>query len=164
MDVGGWLRGLGLEQYVRAFRDAEVTAEILPELTEADLRELGLPLGPRKTVLKAIRDLTARHGPAASDGMAEPAAILAARDEDHAVALANDTRYGLGAAVFTRDVERGLRLAKDALQAGCVFVNDFVRSDPRLPFGGIKDSGFGRELAAFGLREFVNVKTVVASV
>ncbi|MGD9507233.1 MAG: AAA family ATPase [Geminicoccaceae bacterium] len=78
MDVGGWLRGLGLEQYVPAFHDAEVTAEILPELTEADLRELGLPLGPRKTVLKAIRDLTARQGPAVFDGMVEPAAILAA--------------------------------------------------------------------------------------
>ncbi|NOT29849.1 MAG: NAD-dependent succinate-semialdehyde dehydrogenase [Planctomycetes bacterium] len=89
------------------------------------------------------------------------AAILAARDEAHALVLANDTRYGLGAAVFTRDVERGLRLAKEELQAGCVFVNDFVRSDPRLPFGGIKDSGFGREFASFGLREFVNVKTVV---
>ena len=57
MDVGAWLRGLGLERYAQAFRDAEVTPEILPELTEADLRELGLPLGPRKAVLKAIRDL-----------------------------------------------------------------------------------------------------------
>ena len=91
------------------------------------------------------------------------AAILAARDEAHAIALANDSNHGLGAAVFTRDVERGLELAKRELQAGSVFVNDFVRSDPRLPFGGIKDSGFGRELAGYGLREFVNVKTVVAS-
>jgi succinate-semialdehyde dehydrogenase/glutarate-semialdehyde dehydrogenase len=101
--------------------------------------------------------------PAVEEELFGPAAaILGARDEDHAVALANDTSYGLGAAIFTRDVERGLALAKHALQAGSVFVNDFVRSDPRLPFGGIKDSGFGRELASFGLREFVNVKTVVA--
>jgi succinate-semialdehyde dehydrogenase/glutarate-semialdehyde dehydrogenase len=90
------------------------------------------------------------------------AAILSARDEAHAVALANDTSFGLGAAVFTRDVERGLELARRELQAGSVFVNDFVRSDPRLPFGGIKDSGFGRELGGFGPRELVNVKTVCA--
>jgi succinate-semialdehyde dehydrogenase/glutarate-semialdehyde dehydrogenase len=89
------------------------------------------------------------------------AAIVAAKDEDEAFALANATAYGLGAALFTRDVERGLALARERLDAGNVFVNDFVRSDPRLPFGGIKDSGFGRELSAFGLREFVNVKTVV---
>ena len=89
------------------------------------------------------------------------AAIVAAKDEDEAFALANATAYGLGAALFTRDVERGLALARERLDAGNVFLNDFVRSDPRLPFGGIKDSGFGRELSAFGLREFVNVKTVV---
>ncbi|MGH2569854.1 MAG: aldehyde dehydrogenase family protein, partial [bacterium] len=68
--------------------------------------------------------------------------------------------YGLGAAVFTRDRARGERIARERLQAGCCFVNDFVRSDPRLPFGGIKDSGWGRELGPFGIREFVNVKTV----
>jgi succinate-semialdehyde dehydrogenase/glutarate-semialdehyde dehydrogenase len=90
------------------------------------------------------------------------AAIVAARDQAHALALANATSYGLGAAVFTRDVERGLRLAREELHAGSVFVNDFVRSDPRLPFGGIKDSGYGRELACHGLREFVNVKTLSA--
>jgi succinate-semialdehyde dehydrogenase/glutarate-semialdehyde dehydrogenase len=90
------------------------------------------------------------------------AAIVGASDEEQALELANRSGYGLGAALFTRDVERGLWLARERLEAGSVFVNDFVRSDPRLPFGGIKDSGFGRELAAQGLREFVNVKTVVA--
>jgi len=88
------------------------------------------------------------------------AAILPAADEGDALRIANDTVYGLGAAVFTTDVEKGERLAREVLQAGSCFVNDFVRSDPRLPFGGIKNSGYGRELSVYGFREFVNVKTV----
>lgn len=88
------------------------------------------------------------------------AAIIAAKDEDDAVRIANDSVFGLGAAVFTKDVERGEHIAKKKLQAGACFVNTFVKSDPRLPFGGIKESGYGRELAAFGIREFVNIKAV----
>jgi succinate-semialdehyde dehydrogenase / glutarate-semialdehyde dehydrogenase len=88
------------------------------------------------------------------------AAIVPARDEQEAVTLANDSPFGLGAAVFTRDAARGERLAARALEAGSCFVNAYVRSDPRLPFGGIKESGYGRELSQFGIREFVNVKTV----
>jgi succinate-semialdehyde dehydrogenase/glutarate-semialdehyde dehydrogenase len=87
------------------------------------------------------------------------AAIVPARDEAEAIALANASRYGLGAAVFTRDRERGERIAR-RLHAGSCFVNAYVRSDPRLPFGGIKHSGYGRELSHFGIREFVNIKTV----
>ena len=88
------------------------------------------------------------------------AAVVSARDEAEAIALANDSSFGLGAAVFTKDVARGEEIAARRIQAGCCFVNDFVRSDPRLPFGGIKASGFGRELSSFGIREFVNIKTV----
>lgn len=89
------------------------------------------------------------------------AAVLRAEDESDAIRIANETRFGLGAAVFTQDLERGERIAADELHAGCCFVNDFVASDPRLPFGGVKDSGYGRELSHLGIREFVNQKTVV---
>jgi succinate-semialdehyde dehydrogenase/glutarate-semialdehyde dehydrogenase len=88
------------------------------------------------------------------------AAVLRVRDEREAIRVANATVFGLGAAVFTRDNQRGEHIAADQLEAGSCFVNDFVKSDPRLPFGGIKQSGFGRELSVFGIREFVNVKTV----
>ena len=87
------------------------------------------------------------------------AAIVSVADEEDAIRAANDTSFGLGAAVFTQDPERGERIAT-RLVAGSVFINDFVRSDSRLPFGGVKQSGYGRELASFGIKEFVNVKTV----
>jgi len=88
------------------------------------------------------------------------AAVIPARDETDAIRIANDTPFGLGAAVFTREVARGERIAVHELEAGCCFVNDFVRSDPRLPFGGVKESGYGRELGTLGIREFVNAKAV----
>lgn len=88
------------------------------------------------------------------------AALIDARDEKHALELANKSIYGLGAAVFTRDKARGEKIARAQLEAGSCFVNELVRSDPRLPFGGIKESGYGRELSDFGIREFTNIKTV----
>ena len=100
--------------------------------------------------------------PAFDDELFGPVAvIISAKDEKQALELANQTKFGLGAAVFTTDLEKGRKIAIDDLDAGCCFVNDFVKSDPRLPFGGIKESGYGRELSEFGIHEFVNIKTVV---
>ncbi len=87
------------------------------------------------------------------------ASIFSARDEDEAIRIANDSIFGLGAAVFTKDVARGERVARQ-IEAGCTFVNTLVASDPRLPFGGIKEAGYGRELGSYGIKEFVNIKTV----
>lgn len=89
--------------------------------------------------------------------------VIKAKDEADAIRLANDSEYGLSAAVFTQDLERGERIARDEIRAGTVSVNAYVASDPRLPFGGIKKSGYGREMAAAGLHEFMNLKTVVVS-
>jgi succinate-semialdehyde dehydrogenase/glutarate-semialdehyde dehydrogenase len=88
------------------------------------------------------------------------AALIRAKDEDDAIRIANDSVFGLGAAVFTRNKNRGQQIAEEKLNAGCCFVNDFVKSDPRLPFGGVNESGYGRELSYPGIREFVNVKSV----
>ena len=87
------------------------------------------------------------------------ASVIVARDEDEAVGLANDSPFGLGGAVFTEDAARGESVAR-RLECGCAFVNEMVKSHPHLPFGGVKDSGYGRELATVGIREFVNVKTL----
>ena len=87
------------------------------------------------------------------------AIVIRARDEADAVRIANDSRFGLGGSVWTADSARGERIARQ-LECGCAFVNGLVKSDPRLPFGGIKASGYGRELSLLGMREFVNAKTV----
>ncbi len=88
------------------------------------------------------------------------ASLIKAKDEAEAIELANKSIFGLGSAIFTKDVERGKKIAREKINAGSCFVNDFVKSDPRLPFGGIKESGYGRELSPFGIKEFVNIKTV----
>jgi succinate-semialdehyde dehydrogenase/glutarate-semialdehyde dehydrogenase len=110
------------------------------------------------TVLTSVK----RGMPAYDEELFGPvAAIIPVKDEEEAIRVANDSRFGLGAAVFTRDVAKGERIAANEIEAGCCFVNAVVRSDPRLPFGGIKESGYGRELSHYGVKEFVNIKTVV---
>jgi succinate-semialdehyde dehydrogenase/glutarate-semialdehyde dehydrogenase len=89
------------------------------------------------------------------------ASIIPVKTEKEAIKVANDSVFGLGAAVFTRDLEKGEHIAAHELQAGCCMVNDLVKSDPRLPFGGIRESGYGRELSHYGIKEFVNIKSVV---
>ena len=88
------------------------------------------------------------------------AAIIKAEDEADAIMLANDSVFGLGAAIFSRDIEYAEEVGRELLDVGMVFINEMVKSDPRLPFGGIKESGFGRELSSWGIREFTNIKTV----
>lgn len=89
--------------------------------------------------------------------------IISARDDDDAIRISQDSIFGLGGSIFTTDKERGERLARDHVQSGACFVNMMLRSDPRLPFGGIKQSGYGRELSSFGMHEFVNIKTIVVA-
>jgi len=109
------------------------------------------------TVLSDVR----KGMPAFEEELFGPvAALIKVKNEEEAISNANCSNFGLGAVVFTSDKLRGEFIAKERLNAGCCFVNESVRSDPRLPFGGINESGYGRELSVFGIREFVNIKTV----
>jgi succinate-semialdehyde dehydrogenase/glutarate-semialdehyde dehydrogenase len=90
------------------------------------------------------------------------ASVIRVDNEDAAITTANDSVFGLGGGVITRDIARGERIAAE-IESGNVFVNDNVRSDPRLPFGGVKESGYGRELSHYGIKEFVNIKTIVVA-
>ena len=108
-----------------------------------------------------LTDVTAGM-PAHDDEVFGPvAAVIEAKDEADAIRIANDSPFGLGSGVLTADLVRGERIASEELQAGMSFVNQNVRSDSRLPFGGVKHSGYGRECAGFGIHEFVNIKSVL---
>jgi len=119
-----------------------------------------LPAGPHPLTPSPVGRGGTFDMPAWREEVFGPVAVLVrAQDTDAAIALANDTIYGLGANLWTRDLERAQLLASQ-IQAGSVFINGMVASDPRLPFGGVKQSGYGRELSEFGIHEFVNIQTV----
>jgi succinate-semialdehyde dehydrogenase/glutarate-semialdehyde dehydrogenase len=152
---------LGPMQSVKA-RD-EIHRQVVQSVDEGAKLLLGGKVPDRAgawypaTVLSNVRGGQPAHdeevfGPVAS--------IIMADDEADAIRIANDSEFGLGSGVVTADLDRGRRIAAEQLEAGMSFVNENVRSDPRAPFGGIKHSGYGRECGAFGIREFVNIKTV----
>ena len=152
-DVGPQARGDlrdELHAQVKASIEAGATLETGGEIPDGD----GYYYPP--TVLTDVPDAC----PVANEEVFGPvAAVFPVSGEDEAVELANSSRYGLGASVWTEDLRRGEELTR-RIDAGMTFVNSLVRSDPRLPFGGVKESGYGRELAADGIREFTNKKTV----
>lgn len=131
-------------------------AEIVYQGKKAELEGYFYPISILKNVLPGMAAFDEElFGPVG--------AIISASSIEQAVSLANQSSFGLGAAVFTQDVQAGIDLASNYINAGTCVVNDFVRSDPRLPFGGINDSGFGRELGVEGIKFFVNVKTVCSA-
>jgi len=141
----------------------EVHQQVLDSLNKGAKLELGGKIPDSKGAYYPPTILTdvSPGMPAYDDEIFGPvASVIKVADEAEAIRVANDTAFGLGSCVFTEDVERGEKIARDSLEAGCCFVNQFVKSDPRLPFGGIKTSGYGRELSYYGIREFVNIKTV----
>jgi succinate-semialdehyde dehydrogenase / glutarate-semialdehyde dehydrogenase len=127
----------------------------------AELRIGGHPLDrPGFFYAPTVLDRVTPDMPAfAEETFGPAAAVIRVRGEEEAIALANTNQYGLGAALWTRDLDKARSLAR-RIEAGAVFINGMVASDPRLPFGGIKKSGYGRELGIFGIREFTNIKTV----
>ena len=117
---------------------------------------------PRRTVRKGACAFVTNRGKmnlATEEDFGPIAPIITVDDEREAVNIANDSKYGLGASIWTQDLDKAEKLSR-AVESGIVTVNNVVVSDPRVPFGGIKNSGFGRELSRFGMLEFVNIKSV----
>jgi len=142
----------------------EIHEQVKKSIAAGAVKVLGceIPEGPGAFYPVSMLTNVKKGMPAFDEELFGPvAAVISAKDEEDAINLANDSIFGLGAAVFTRDIAKGEHIARHRLQAGCCFVNDFVKSDPRLPFGGILESGYGRELGRAGMLEFVNIKTVV---
>lgn len=143
----------------------ELHKQVLDSIERGATLLLGgaLPKGPGAFYPPTVLSNVKPGMPAWNEELFGPvAAIIRAENEEEAVRIANDTSFGLGAAIFTQDLNRGERIAR-SLDAGATFVNSAVASDPRMPFGGIKESGYGRELGSYGIKEFVNVKTVIVN-
>lgn len=123
-----------------------------------------LPTGPGFYYPATVLTHLTADSPAFKEELFGPVLCLVmAKNEQEAISLANDTRFGLAGAIFTRDLEKGETLARKSIHAGTCAVNTLVSSDPRLPFGGTRQSGFGRELSVEGMREFVNIKTIIVA-
>ncbi|PIF05973.1 MAG: succinate-semialdehyde dehydrogenase [Draconibacterium sp.] len=175
-----------LEAFTHAMNDARFGDPFDPEVTMGPMARTDLRDELHKQVVDSVKkgaeiiiggEIPLRKGafypptilenvkpgmPAYNEELFGPvASVIRVKDENEAIKVANNTEFGLGAAVFTCNNANGEKMAEKKLDAGCCFVNEFVKSDPRLPFGGIKTSGFGRELSAHGIKEFTNVKTVV---
>ena len=164
------------------FGNPRDTANTLGPMARRDLRDelheqvqKSIRLGAKCILGGSIPEIKGKHAyypptvltevkkgmPACDEEMFGPvAAVIGVRNTREAIRMANDSVFGLGAAVFSENKAEAEKIARESLQAGCCFINNFVRSDPRLPFGGINHSGYGRELGPFGIREFVNIKTV----
>jgi succinate-semialdehyde dehydrogenase / glutarate-semialdehyde dehydrogenase len=146
----------------RADLREQLQKQVDASIAQGALRLLGgeIPQGPGNFYPATVLTDVKPGMPAFDQELFGPvAALIRAKDTDEAIALANKSSYGLGAAVFTKDIKKGEEVARK-LDAGFVAINELVKSDPRLPFGGIKDSGYGRELSHYGIKEFVNIKTV----
>ncbi len=160
--VGDPMKEVDLGPMARTDLREEVHAQVQKSVKMGAKIILGgkLPSGPGSFYYPTILTDIEPGMPAYHEEIFGPvASVFKARDEEDAVRIANDSSFGLGACVFTQDIKRGEDIAKNKLNAGCCFVNAFVKSDPRLPFGGINRSGYGRELSHLGIREFVNTKT-----
>lgn len=141
---------------------AELHQQVTDSLAQGAVARLGcsIPEGDGAFYPASVLDQVTPACRAYHEELFGPVAIIIrARDEADALRIANDSRFGLGGSIWTQDLARGEKLARD-MQSGTTFVNGLVKSDPRLPFGGIKASGYGRELSYHGIREFVNIKTV----
>jgi succinate-semialdehyde dehydrogenase/glutarate-semialdehyde dehydrogenase len=149
-------------QASKSFRD-ELHQQVLQSIEKGAKLLLGgvVPEGGGAYYPPTILSNVSKGMPAYDDELFGPvASLIKVKDEEEAIKVANDSVFGLGAAVFTIDEKRGEKIAKEKIIAGSCFVNTFVKSDPRLPFGGVNESGYGRELSYLGIREFVNIKTV----